>query len=162
MSCVHSSHFPCYLYFLLPVVCYTFYSRPHSIYHGNQCLNGRDKQDLCVTLLYSRGSRQAGFHKSQYSLNNRTMDPNTGLAATADMETVMNAKLDQFASMFKNVVVIDDDVPLEKWAKEYLQGCSKESVAFFDCTSVLNQYKTWFSIFGDVQPFYGRLGFVSQ
>ena len=73
----------------------------------------------------------------------------------------MNAKVDQFASLFKNVVIIDDDIPMEKWAGEYLKGCSRESVAFFDCAAVLNQYKTWFSIFGNVQPFYGKHGFVS-
>ena len=75
------------------------------------------------------------------------MDPNTGLAATADMATVMSAKLDRFASLFKNVVIVNDNVPLK--------GQSKESVAFFDCTAVLNQYKTWFHIFHNVQPFYG-------
>lgn len=89
------------------------------------------------------------------------MDPNTGLVATADVETVMNAKLDQFASLFKNVVIIDDNVSLQKWVKEYLQGHSKESVAFFDCTAILNQYKTWIHIFRNVQPFYGRRIFSS-
>ena len=79
------------------------------------------------------------------------MDPNTGLAATADMATVMSAKLDRFASLFKNVVIVNDNVPLKEWVK----GDLKESVAFFDCTAVLNQYKTWFHIFHNVQPFYG-------
>lgn len=84
------------------------------------------------------------------------MHINTGLADTANMDTVMSATLDKFAEMFKNVVVIDDDIPLEEWAREYVKTCSSnESVCFYDCTSILNQYKTWFHIFKNVQPFYG-------
>ena len=47
------------------------------------------------------------------------MDPNTGLAATADMATVMSAKLDRFASLFKNVVIVNDNVPMKEWISEW-------------------------------------------
>ena len=100
----------------------------------------------------------SAFPEEQVSLIIVTrMHMNTGLSDTAERETVMNATLDKFAELFKNAIVIDDDIPIEKWMMEYVKTCSStESLCFYDCTSILDQYKTWCQIFKNVQPFYGR------
>ena len=96
------------------------------------------------------------IQKNKFLIVVTGMHTNTGLSDTADRETVMNATLDKFAEMFKNAIVIDDDIPIEKWMREYVKTCSStESLCFYDCTSILDQYKTWFQIFKNIQPFYG-------
>ena len=61
----------------------------------------------------------SAFPEEQVSLIIVTrMHMNTGLSDTAERETVMNATLDKFAELFKNAIVIDDDIPIEKWICE--------------------------------------------
>ena len=75
----------------------------------------------------------------------------------ADKAVVANRRF-----VFAPAVVIDDDMTLEDYAASYMKACPSNEVAcFFDCTNVLNQYKTWNKALPEVQPFYGtRTAFV--
>ena len=84
------------------------------------------------------------------------MSDRSGLAAVEDLNTVLNTTLDEFVERHPEVLIIDDSTTLEEFVKQYVQNHpSDKSVCIFDLTSVLVQYKTWFNVFGDVQPFYG-------
>ena len=79
-----------------------------------------------------------------------------GLGHIPALDTVLNATLDKFVSLNESTIVIDDTLPLESYIKDYLdKNHPSNSVCFFDCSNILNQYKTWFNVFRDVQPFYG-------
>ena len=85
----------------------------------------------------------------------------SGLSDTVSVDAVLSATLDRFASIYKDVVIVDDETSLEEIVYDYMKSNpSDQSISFYDCTEILNQYKTWFKIFGNVQPFYGSFSFV--
>ena len=82
---------------------------------------------------------------------------NCDLGDIPTLDTVLNANLDKFVSLNESTIIIDDTLPLESYIKDYLdKNHPSNSVCFFDCSNILNQYKTWFNVFKDVQPFYGN------
>ena len=84
------------------------------------------------------------------------MHGNSGLSDVADKNAVLSANHRLFLERRKDAIVIDDDVKIEDFVREYMQShASNDVLCFYDCTAILNQYKTWFAVFGDVQPFYG-------
>lgn len=84
------------------------------------------------------------------------MHGNSGLSDVADKNTVLAATLRDFSEKRKDAIVIDDNVRIDDFVREYMQSHpSNNVVCFYDCTAILNQYKTWFVAFGNVQPFYG-------
>ena len=87
------------------------------------------------------------------------MHINSGLSDSADYDSVMDCNLDTFYQEYKdtnNIIIIDDSIPYNEFIANTVKGLSShESVTFYDCTSILNQYKAWFKFFKNVQPFYG-------
>lgn len=118
----------------------------------------------CAALPNPRGDILHFQNAEKYKCKgyNIVMHTNSGLSDTASSEAVQNATLDAFHQIRKDAVVIDDDMTLEDYAASYMKACPSNEVAcFFDCTNVLNQYKTWNKALPEVQPFYGtRTAFV--
>lgn len=86
------------------------------------------------------------------------MHTNSGLSNTADYDAVMKANLDEFYRKYKDsgrLIIVDDEEDLHHSIAEVMKCSEGKSVGFYDCTEVLNQYKSWFKIFKTVQPFYG-------
>lgn len=84
------------------------------------------------------------------------MRDRSGLAPVEDLDTVLNATLDNFVEKHPEVIVIDDSMSIEDFSKQYNKDHpSDKSVCIFDLSSVLVQYKTWFNVFKNIQPFYG-------
>lgn len=87
------------------------------------------------------------------------MHINSGLSDTANYNSVRNYNLDAFFQEFKdilNIIMLGDDTSYDELIHDTIKGLSShESVSFYDCTSILNQYKGWFNTFKNVQPFYG-------
>lgn len=84
------------------------------------------------------------------------MSDRSGLAAAECLETVLNATCDKFVEQHPETIVIDDSTTIEEFATQYAsEHPTDKSICIFDLSSVLIQYKTWFNVFKDVQPFYG-------
>ena len=85
-----------------------------------------------------------------------SMNDRSGLVAVENMNTVLNSTLDKFVEQHPDIIIIEDSTTMEEFVKQYIQDHpSDKSVCIFDLSSVLVQYKTWFNVFKDVQPFYG-------
>ena len=84
------------------------------------------------------------------------MNDRSGLAAAEDLITVLNTTLDKFVEQHPDIIISEDSTTMEECVKQYIRDHpSDKSICIFDLSSVLVQYKTWFNVFKDVQPFYG-------
>ena len=91
------------------------------------------------------------------------MSDRSGLAAVEDLNTVLNTTLDKFVEQHPDIIIIEDSTTMEEFVKQYIRDHpSDKSVCIFDLSSVLVQYKTWFNVFKDVQPFYGTSSYASN
>ena len=91
------------------------------------------------------------------------MSDRSGLVAVENMNTVLNTTLDKFVEQHPDTIIIEDSTTMEEFVKQYIQDHpSDKSVCIFDLSSVLVQYKTWFNVFKDVQPFYGTSSYASN
>ena len=91
------------------------------------------------------------------------MNDRSGLVAVENLSTVLNTTLDKFVEQHPDIIIIEDSTTMEEFVKQYIQDHpSDKSVCIFDLSSVLVQYKTWFNVFKDVQPFYGTSSYASN
>ena len=85
------------------------------------------------------------------------VDKNSNLIDMIEPEKVINSTL-EISELEKNgdVVVIKSGMHSKDCIKEYMDSHpAYKSVSFYYCTEFYNQYKAWYSIFKNIQPFYG-------
>ena len=87
------------------------------------------------------------------------MHENSGLADTADYDSVLGYNLNSFFEKNKdiaNIQVVKDNLSYEEYIKSLVQTMNTyHSLVFYYCTEILNQYKAWLKAFKIVQTFYG-------